>query len=423
MGCDSQIVLTVSTFTKDIMRPHEHVAPQPVLDVALLTGGVDRPYAYGLTMALAAKDVRVQVIGNDVVDSVEMHSTPNVRFFNLWPAKSSKATSLTKALRILRHYRSLIGYAAVARPQVFHILWNSKIQIFDRTLLMLYFKMLGKKISLTAHNVNEAKRDSRDSWLNRVTLRIQYHLTNQIFVHTQRMKNELISDFGVADQSVTVIRHPINDAFPDSELTPSDAKRQLGLSEYNKTILCFGRIKPYKGIELLLTAFRSLATRDEQYRLVIAGEVQKGNEVYWASLVESMASEIQRGQVIPKTQFIPDEEIEIYFKAADVMVLPYKDIFQSGVLFLGYSFGLPVIVTDVGSFREEIVEGKTGYLCIPDDAADLSEKMRVYFASDIYLNLGEKRREIKDHARICHSWRAVADLTRTAYERMLWGAR
>jgi D-inositol-3-phosphate glycosyltransferase len=389
------------------------------LDAALMTGGVDRPYAYGLSMALVAKNVHMDVIGNDALDSAEMHTTPNLRFLNLWPTRSAKRNSLTRLSRMLSHYRSLIRYAAAARPRVFHILWNSKIQFFDRTLLMLYYKALGKRVALTAHNVNQARRDSQDTWLNRITLRIQYHLTDHIFVHTQKMKDELMEEFGVAGQAVTVIRHPINNAFSDTELTPSEAKRQLGLEEGNKTLLCFGRIKPYKGIEYLLSAFQKLASQDGQYRLIIAGEVQKGNEMYMDSLMQIMAGEIGNGQVILRTQFIPDEDMEVYLKAADVLVLPYKDIFQSGVLFLGYSFGLPVIVTDVGSFREEVVEGETGYLCRPGDSEDLAKKIETYFASDLYRNLGLNRKVIKDYADIHHSWAAAAELTRKAYEGML----
>jgi glycosyltransferase involved in cell wall biosynthesis len=407
-----------SELIQDVPPKTECCRPLAPLDAALLTGGVDRPYAFGLALALVAKNVRLEVIGSDVVDSLEMHTTSNLRFLNLWPVKSAKKTLFAKLLRILSHYGSLIRYAAAARPRVFHILWNSKVQWFDRTLLMLYYKALGKRVALTAHNVNQAKRDSRDTWFNRLTLRIQYRLTDHIFVHTQKMKNELLEDFGVADPSVTVIRHPINNAFPDTELTPSEAKRCLGLADTDKTILCFGRIKPYKGIEYLLTAFQRLAPKDRQYRLIIAGEVQKGNENYMNSLVQSISSEM-KGRIIIETQFIPDEDTEIYLKAADVLALPYKDIFQSGVLFLGYSFGLPVIVTDVGSFREEVVEGETGFLCRPGDPEDLAQAIETYFASDLYRNLGINRKKIKDYADIHHSWRGVADLTRKAYESML----
>lgn len=402
-----------------IARPRAIPAMQSALRAALLTGGVDRPYAFGLAMALVEKNVHLDVIGNDVVDSVEMHNKPNLTFINLWPAKSPKASRFAKISRIVSHYRSLISYAATSQSRVFHILWNSKVQWFDRTLLMVYYKLLGKRIALTAHNVNQARRDSQDNWLNRLTLRIQYHLTDHIFVHTEKMKAELMEDFGVATGSVTVIRHPINDAFQDTEITPLEAKRRFALGGTDKTILCFGRIKPYKGIEYLLSAFQRLVAEDERYRLIIAGEVQKGNEKYLESLTRVVAAELKRGQVILKTEFIPDEDMEIYLKAADVMVLPYKDIFQSGVLFLGYSFGLPVIATDVGSFREEISEGETGYICMPGNPEDLTRVIKTYFSGGLYRHLDVTRRRIKEYAAIHHSWSAVANLTRQAYESIL----
>ena len=111
--------------------------------------------------------------------------------------------------------------------------------------------------------------------------------------------------------------------------------------------------------------------------------------------------------------------MELYLKAADVLVLPYKEIFQSGVLFLAYSFGLPVVATDVGSFREEIVEGRTGLLCPPGEPAELAKALETYFASELYRNLKVKRLELKAYADANHSWKAVAELTRKAYATML----
>jgi glycosyltransferase involved in cell wall biosynthesis len=397
------------------------ITPLSELDVTLLTGGFDRPYAYGLAMALVAKGIRLDVIGSEEVDSPEMHITHNLRFFDLWRAQDASATLSGKISRIVRYYARLLRYAMVAKPQVFHILWNNKFQFFDRTLLMMYYKALGKKVTLTAHNVNQGRRDSNDTLLNRVTLRIQYRLADHIFVHTRKMKDELMVEFGVSQPSVTVIRHPINNAFPDTDLTPAGAKRRLGLRDTEKTILCFGRIKPYKGIEHLLSAFQQLVANDENYRLIIAGEVQKGNEPYLNEIKRTIATELDRGQVILKIQFVPDEEMELYLKAADVMVLPYNEIFQSGVLFLAYSFGLPVIATDVGSFKEEIVEGRTGFLCRPADPADLAKTIKTYFESDLYKNLAKRRREIRDYASVHHSWDAVADLTRKVYVELARG--
>jgi glycosyltransferase involved in cell wall biosynthesis len=158
---------------------------------------------------------------------------------------------------------------------------------------------------------------------------------------------------------------------------------------------------------------------DVNYRLIIAGEVQKGNEKYLAEIQQVVRRELDRGQIILKIQFIPDEEMEVYLKAADVLVLPYNKIFQSGVLFLGYSFGLPVIATDVGSFREEIVEGETGFLCRPGDPSELARTIATYFASYLYRNLGTRRQQLKDYADVHHSWDAVAELTRNVYAELL----
>jgi glycosyltransferase involved in cell wall biosynthesis len=111
--------------------------------------------------------------------------------------------------------------------------------------------------------------------------------------------------------------------------------------------------------------------------------------------------------------------MEQYFKAADVSVLPYTHIFQSGVLFLGYSFGLPVIAADVGCLREDIIEGKTGFVFTPKDANDLAKKIERYFESDLFKNLTRRRQEIQDYARARHSWNIVGELTRNVYAEML----
>src|ERR1700679_2764029 len=158
-----RLMSSMPTLAEDISVSAKPSASQTPLEVSLLTGGVDRPYAQGLAMALIAKGVRLDVIGSDYVDSPEMQTTSGLRFFNLWPPQSANRTAIGKLSRVLRHYASLIRYTASAKPKVFHILWNSKVQFFDRTLLMLYYKAMGNKVTLTAHNVNEARRDGKDS--------------------------------------------------------------------------------------------------------------------------------------------------------------------------------------------------------------------------------------------------------------------
>ncbi len=386
--------------------------------VTLLTGGDDPSYVYGLTTSLTSHGVTIDLIGSDHLDRPEYRGRPEIHFFNLRGSLRSDASFVTKTLRISRYYFKLIKYTVSARPTLFHILWNNKFESFDRTILMLFYRAFGKKTLLTAHNVNAAKRDLKDSFLNRFTLRVQYRLAHHIFVHTEKMKEELENEFGVPGGRVTVIPFGINDAVPKTNLSSAEAKRQLGLREDERAILFFGRIAPYKGLQYLISAFQELEARHSDYRLMIAGRPDRCEE-YWERLVNEVQEETRSGKVLLKAEHVPERETEVYFKAADVLVLPYTDVFQSGVLFLGQSFGLPVIASSVGSLEEEIVDGVNGFTFKAGDSGDLASAIERYFASDIYAKLSERRQTIRAKASEQHSWKVVGRLTLSAYADLL----
>jgi glycosyltransferase involved in cell wall biosynthesis len=396
----------------------ERNAPAEI-EAALLTGGGDRHYAFGLAMGLISKSVVLDFIGGDDVDSPELHTTPNVQFFHLRRNKPRDASYLAKAWRILSYYGRLMRYAATAKPKVFHILWNNKFEHFDRTLLMLYYRLVGKRIVLTAHNVNAGLRDATDTWLNRLTLGIQYRLSDHIFVHTEQMRSELVETFGVPKASVSVIRYGINNAVPRTALTYEEARQRLGIGKREKAILFLGNVAAYKGLEYLIAAFERIVADGGDYRLIVAGRAKSPSDPYVSDIREKLDRKTVRERTVLRMEFIPDEELELYLKAADVAVLPYTRIFQSGVMFLAYSFGLPVIASDVGSLREDVVEGETGFICRPEDPVDLAKTIERYFASSLYRNLDSRRGQIREYIRERHSWDVVGERTRSVYAKVL----
>jgi D-inositol-3-phosphate glycosyltransferase len=390
----------------------------PEIAVALLTGGGDRPYAFGLATELISKKAALDLIGSDDLDCAEFHGKPGVNFLNLRGNQSPGASYASKVSRVSKYYTKLIRYAATAKPKIFHILWNNKFELFDRTVLMLFYKLLGKRIVLTLHNVNARRRDSKDTRLNRLTLRIQYRLAEHIFVHTEKMKHELVGEFGVQGAKISVIPFGINNSVPNTRLTSAEARHRLGVRDGERTILFFGNIAPYKGLDCLITAFQQILARRADYRLIVAGR-PKNCEGYWNRIQEAIREDVHRGRVLLRGEYIPDNETELYFKAADVLVLPYRHIYQSGVLFLGYSFGLPVLAADVGSLKEEIVEGKTGFVFRTEDPVDLAKTIQRYFASDLFANLNSRRQEIRNYAARRHSWDVVGQMTLRVYEDLL----
>lgn len=389
-------------------------APQ----IAVLTGGGDRPYALGLAATLVNQGIPFDFIASDELDDPELHRSPLINFVNLRKEMRSNVSALRKVVRVLLYYVRLLLYAASAKPRLFHILWNNKFALLDRTLLMLYYRALGKRVVLTAHNVNAGQRDGNDSFVNVLTLRIQYRLADHIFVHTEQMRKELRTGFGLADAKVSVIPFGINNTVPNTALTPEEARQQLGLTNSQKVLLFFGNIAPYKGLEYLLDAVALLASNASDYRLIIAGS-PKNCAPYWEAIRGRIFRPELRSRVVERIEYVPDADTEIYFKAADLLVLPYVHIFQSGVLFLGYNFGLPVIASDVGSLKEDIVEGKTGFVCKPRDPIDLSAAIETFFSSELYRRREAGRQEIRDFANERYSWTRVGEITREVYRSLL----
>jgi D-inositol-3-phosphate glycosyltransferase len=387
---------------------------QSAIRIALLTGGGDKPYALGMAAALTSRGIFVDFIGSDDLSVPEVLNDPRVNFLNLRGDQRPDASPVAKALRVLKYYVRLINYSATAKPKLFHLLWNNKFELFDRTLLMLYYKLRGKRVVFTAHNVNAGKRDTNDSWLNRISLKAQYNLCDHIFVHTDGMKTELTSEFCIPESKVSVIPFGINNTVPNTGLSGPEAKARLGVSPSDKALLFFGNIAPYKGLEYLVAAFTELTKNDPSYRLLIVGR-PKGSKDYWSQIEGAIRRSCIRDRVIEIIEYVPDEATELYFKAADILILPYTHVFQSGVLFLGYSFGLPAIAADVGTLREEIIEGRTGFVCKPRDSSDLARQIDTYFKSELFRDLESRRLKISEYANERYSWSKVAAINTKVY--------
>jgi glycosyltransferase involved in cell wall biosynthesis len=389
------------------------------MKIALLTAGKDRHYALGLLSGLVENDIHVDFIGNDDMQDADIVRNENVNYINLRGDQRENVSITKKIYRVLKYYFKLIKYAAQTNTKVFHILWLNKFIYFDRTLLNIYFKILGKKLVFTAHNINMRERDGNDNIINRLTLRFMYKILDNIFVHGDKLKLQLVTDYNVENNKITVIPYGINNTVPHTELTRAQARTKLQIDNNKKILLFFGNIAPYKGLEYLIDSMDYLRKKHNGFNLIIAGKI-KNCEDYWKHIKNIIDKHQLEDHVIQRIEFIPDEEIEYYFKSADVLVLPYKFIYQSGPLFLSYFFGLPVIASDVGSFKEDVVEGETGLICRPENPKDLANKIEQYFQSDLYKNMEINRNKIMNYANERYSWKNIGEKTAALYRHLLY---
>ena len=150
--------------------------------------------------------------------------------------------------------------------------------------------------------------------------------------------------------------HPLYDNF--GQAVPKDkARQQLNLPQDKTILLFFGFIRDYKGLDLLMKAYKK--AYQENLLLVVAGEFYNNGAQY-----NELEKELGlAGQIVWRTDFIPDDQVRYYFSAADLIVQPYKTATQSGVTQIAYHFERPMLVTNVGGLAEIVPNGKVGYVC------------------------------------------------------------
>jgi len=194
------------------------------------------------------------------------------------------------------------------------------------------------------------------------------------------------------------VPHPFYAQFDRGRWTRESARTSLGLE--GDVALFFGYVRAYKGLDTLLRAWRRVRAERPGATLVVAGEFYERPEAY-----EALAREA--GGVRLLNRYIPDDEVEALFRAADVTVLPYRSGTQSGVTHVAYALGSPVIATRVGGITETVHEGETGLTCPPEDPEALAGVLVRFFAE----GLRERMAGPIAALRAAHSWEALARST------------
>lgn len=231
-------------------------------------------------------------------------------------------------------------------------------------------KLLGKqKILFTCHNVFPHERFPLDKLLTRMTLKNG----NYFIVHSIQDEKDLMSIQSKAILKRTVL--PTYNAFKMKNLTLNDGREQLKLDLSKKVLLFFGFIREYKGLKYLLKAMPIIIKQLSEVKLLIVGDFAGDKEDY-LEIIKKLKLE---DSVEIYDGYIPDEEVEQFFSATDLVVLPYESATQSGIVQIAYGFEKPVIVTNVGGLPEVVIDGKTGYVVEPKNEVALADKVIKFF--------------------------------------------
>ena len=236
---------------------------------------------------------------------------------------------------------------------------------------------------LLCHNIfpHEIPRVPGAYWLVRRMIKKVFRQADGFLVHSEKMSSQ-VSSYN-RDAEVRRIFHPVYDFFQKMEKKQQHPKNQ---NKGNRIrLLFFGKIRAYKGLEVFLRALVLLKERGVHYRATVAGEFYIDDKPFKDMVEHQNISD----QVVWHDHYIPNEKVSSLFRETDLVVLPYLDATQSGVVPLAFGFCKPVVVSDVGSLGEVVEDGKTGYLVPPGDASALADSI-TFFSQNPNASLLEK---------------------------------
>jgi glycosyltransferase involved in cell wall biosynthesis len=356
------------------------------------------PYDHALSQALAER-------GHDVTLATSRFrygAVPEARgyrrsecFYRVAPASPvAKAVQHpVDMLRLARRSRS--------RADVVHFQWLP-IPALDRRLLAMF----PRPLVLTAHDVmprevRAGTRGGTPALLREV---------DAVIVHSLAGKRRLVEELRVPAERVHLIPHGAFDYLTHAAAGPQPAA--LGGLDGRRVVLFFGLVRPYKGVDLLVEAFADAP--DDTVLLVV------GMPRMPMAPLEARARELGiADRVRFVSRFVPDSELPAYFRRADVLALPYREIEQSGVLYTALAFGTPMLLSAVGGFPE-IAERGAARLFEPGSVESLSQALLELLGDET------ARQGMREAARALaageFSWERTAELTETLYLRLLEGS-
>ncbi len=299
-------------------------------------------------------------------------------------------------LKLAEHVPDMLRYRRhAAAADVVHWQWLT-VQPLDVALLPR-----GRPQVLTAHDV--IPREPRPGQI--AATRRLVNRMDAVVVHSEHGAARLRDELGLAPERIHVIPHG---AFDYLMRLPGEVPLPPELSAVQgPVVLFFGLLRPYKGLDVLLDAMAEM----------------RGAELWVVGMPRLPIEALRRrAEALEATvrwvpRFVGDPEIPAYFRRADVVVLPYREIDQSGVLYTALAFGKPLVLTRVGGFTEVAERDGAARLVPPGDSAALAE------ALDQLVHDPPQRERLAAAARAAargpYAWDSVAARTRALYEELL----
>lgn len=305
-------------------------------------------------------EMEVYLSDNTELPKDKVYSVKTVRGFK----NAYIGSAVNKAINYLKALYQLYRYIDKNNFDIIHLQWFS--------LPWIEWMFVGKlakkhKVVITVHDV--IPFDNRP--FEMMTLDMIYSRADILLMHTNSGK-ELFKKNYKANTPISIITQGFCSKSDYKRIDNAKAKEHFGISENSIVFLYYGTIRPSKGFDILIKAIHKAHEINDKVYLLAAGAFHKINESELRTLVKN---ELSKEFSTVNFEFVPQNEEQWYFSAADVLCLPYLEVTQSGVAQLGLMYELPIIATDVGEMKDVCKDGVNGLIVEKNSVEDLTDKM------------------------------------------------
>ncbi|URZ14842.1 glycosyltransferase family 4 protein [Clostridium felsineum] len=329
-------------------------------------GNINNKYSFDLCNGLYKNGINVKLITNDCNNTEGL----NVEFKKIFKSFGRRG-KVKKLLQYINSWREIIKYIEIENIDILHVQWITFAPVDYYFLNMISKKRV--KIVMTVHDILPFNKKIYDYHYHKKI----YNKTDRIILQAKVNVDRIQQEFNLEKDKCKYIPHGhfISNV---KTIDKHVARKALSIANNKKVFLFFGQIKKVKGLHILIQALSLAVKENKNIYLIIAGKVWKDNFAYYQDIIDKLNL---KDYIRCDIKFIPDEDIGYYFCASDVIVLPYLEIYQSGVVQLAYAYSKPVIATDVGGLGEVVEQNITGVL-VPKANKELLAKAIVSFSKE-----------------------------------------
>lgn len=331
------------------------------MKVVLVSHGFQPDYEAGFANGLAKNGLAVTLVSAD--RSLYERLLPGVEAINLRGSQDRSRPAWKKALNLSFYILRLTMLLAFRRPVVHLTGLLLAGQAKGWPLECWIYRFLSRRLVMTVHNVLPHERDTPA--MRRVLRRV-YSIPHCLVVHTRKARQRLINEFGVASSRIIVMEHGLDELANVPEKESQAIREELKAADSDRLVVFFGAVMRYKGVDLLIEAARHLTKGS---RVHIAGRC--ADQAYRTELLSALEEHPLGAAISWEDAYLSEDRVSGLLAAADVLVMPYRHIDQSGVLFAALRHGVPVVAFNVGSLCDYLQEG-VGQVVPSGDIAGLA---------------------------------------------------